>query len=106
LTVPGYIVTTASVIRCPHGGVVQLIDTADGVAVDGKPAVFADAIDGISGCPVQPSCTRMVWTPDEGVLRLDGRPLLTTATAGACESGYGDANGEPQFVTNQLRVEA
>ena len=102
---PGYIVTTASVIQCPHGGTASIPHVLESVLIDGQPAAVADAVGGVAGCPFQPACRQITWIVDDAALRVDGRPLLTTGTVGMCESGEGDANGAPRFVTNQLRVE-
>ena len=103
---PGYIVTTASVIQCPHGGTALLVDALERVLVDGHPAAVADTTDSVAGCPNQPACHHITWTVDDAAVCIDGRPLLTTGTVGVCQSGDGDVNGPPRFVTNQLRVEA
>ena len=101
-----YVVTTTSMLQCPHGGVVHLKDFFESMVVDTGWAVPADGVDGVAGCPANPSCERIVWSPANGGVTIDDRPVLTTSTPGMCETGQQAPVGPPVFMTNQLRVEA
>ena len=81
--------TTASVLMCPHGGTVQAIPASTSVQFAGAPAVTATDTFMIAGCPfvigIVPSpCLTVQWVQPAMQSSLTGNPTLTEASVGLC----------------------
>lgn len=108
--------TTASALRCPHGGAVRPAQGAPGpVRIAGVPVVtYGDAFT-VTGCPHTEDgrprpCTTVRFTPDTGTgdgarILAGGRPVLLSTTAAQCfaddltPQGSPIAGGAPQGVS-------
>lgn len=90
---PAPLLTTASVIQCPHGAPVQFTPTHLTVKTDGAPVVCEDDPCIVVGCPftVPPGkpqpCTTVRWT-STSLTKVDGVRVLSAATLASlvCDS--------------------
>jgi hypothetical protein len=110
---PGFLVSTASVITCSHLGSVRITPTQHRALVAGAP--IASALDTmvITGCPaataVNPPCTTLRWTGVTGRVLVGGQPALVQTLppagpvpgAGVCA---GPPPNTPLVSAVQLRV--
>jgi hypothetical protein len=100
--------TTASVLRCPHGGTVRPAQGAPApVRIAGAPVATAGDVFTVTGCPHSEDgrprpCTTVRFNPDTGTggtggarVLVAGRPVLTTRTAAQCFSADLTPHGPP-----------
>ena len=96
--------TTASVLRCPHGGAVRPAQSPRGpVRIAGVPVVTADEVFVVTGCPHTTGgrprpCVTVRFAPDAGAgsrLLAGGRPVLRNTTAAQCFSADLTPHGPP-----------
>lgn len=91
----GNLLTTASVLNCPHGGMVSIISANTLVLAGGAPIALATDTFPIAGCPFQipvgagmvPSpCIRVQWIVTDMRNGITGSPTLSTSSIGICLS--------------------
>ena len=97
------LLNSQSVIMCPHGGTVSHVPTSyTSFRVDGRRPMLITDIYLVVGCPnymYGPSpCTTVTWLNGTVNLLVLGKPLLTIASVGLCQSGSGIMQG-PAIVT-------
>lgn len=110
----GYMLTTAAVIQCPHGGTVQTTASNTKVSVAGAPVVTAADTFQISGCPfalptVPPTpspCIVVIWSAPDVKGSLNGLPTLSQSSSGMCYSALGPPQGPPVIVSTQTKVKS
>lgn len=110
------LLTTASALRCPHGGSVRADAGSRGtVRVAGAQVATAADTFTVTGCPHTEAghprpCTTVRFTPDTGGggggrVLADGLPVLLSTSAGQCfaddltPQGPPVAGGAPQGVS-------
>jgi hypothetical protein len=107
---PRYILTTQSVIQCPHGGMAQLVTTNTSIALASGQALVETDVHPVLGCPFvlpgpKPSpCVKITWTGGSKSIEADGVPVLTTASVGLCASPEGAPQGTALIVKTQTDV--
>lgn len=94
----GHCLTKASVLRCPHGGTVQ-VSMANQLAKAAK-SVMLRVVDTfiVSNCPCQIAgtlhpCVRVEWSRPSTRIRIAGAPVLTTDSLGRCFAADGAMQG-------------
>lgn len=105
---PG-ILTTASVMTCPHGGTVQASPTNTMVQVAGAPALTASDVFVIAGCPfviglVPSPCVTVQWVQPAARSSISGNPTLTEASVGLCVAATQAPQGPVVIVAAQPNV--
>jgi hypothetical protein len=85
---PG-LLTTASVMTCPHGGMVQAMPSSTSVQIGGAPALAASDTFMIAGCTfnisgVPSPCVTVQWVQPAEQSTRSGSPTLTEASIGLC----------------------
>lgn len=86
------LLTTDSVMMCPHGGSVQAIPSGGSVQAGGAPVVTAADTFLIAGCaftlpPAVPSpCLTVQWVQPATNSTSSGNPTLTMASVGLCQA--------------------
>lgn len=105
---PG-LLTTASVIMCPHGGTVQATPSSTAVQIAGAPAVTASDVFVIAGCAfvigVVPSpCVTVQWVQPAAQSTISGNPTLTEASVGLCLAATQAPQGPVMIVSTQPNV--
>lgn len=93
---PG-LLTTASALMCPHGGMVTAVPSSGRVTAEGAPIVLATDTFTIAGCafaPVAPHpCVLVQWQMPAQRSTSAGVPTLTEANLGMCMAGDGAVQG-------------
>ncbi len=106
----GSLLTTSSVLTCPHGGVVSAIPAGGRVTAGGDPAVLATDTFVVAGCafaPVVPHpCVRVSWQLTALRGSSGGSALLTTESVGLCAAADGAVQGPVLVQAAQPRAEA
>jgi hypothetical protein len=93
----GNLVPGDAVVTCPHGGrMVAAAPPGHAVRLDGVPLATTDA-GTVTGCPHDPPCTTIRWTPDGDGVRVDGVPVLLDTTAGQCFNALSVPQGPPRI---------
>ncbi len=90
-------------MMCPHGGLVSHVPTSyTSYRVDGRLPMMLTDVYLVAGCPNYingPSpCTMVSWLNGTVNLLIKGKPLLTIASVGLCQSATGIMQG-PAIVT-------
>jgi hypothetical protein len=111
----GHSPNVSSVLRCPHGGTVQI--TSSNAKTSAAGALMAGATDTfvVSGCPFQipavvpiPSpCVQVLWlVPDFRLRIVGGTPTLSKSDAGLCLSAAGIPQGPVTVDSTQTDVQS
>ena len=109
---PGYILTTASIITCTHGGMVSLTTSNSKVKVDGMPALLESDIHTVAGCvftipgPKPQPCVRVEWMAGATMCKGDGTAVLTQSSVGKCISADGITQGLAIVLQTQMKAKA
>jgi hypothetical protein len=89
----GNSLTTASQLKCPHGGTVSIVSSNSKVSAAGSPLALSGDTFTISGCSFQipvgtgtvPSpCVRVQWIMTDLRDKTNGTLGLTQSSAGLC----------------------
>lgn len=103
--------TTASALRCPHGGTVRPAQGAPGpVRIAGVPVARDGDAFVVTGCPHTAGgrprpCVTVRFTPGSGARPLSGgRPMLLNTTAAQCFSADLTPQGPPAVGAAQQGV--
>jgi len=82
------ILTTASTVMCPHGGLAQLITTNTEAFVDGAAMLLQTDMHPIIGCPFTPvaysPCVTIRWATAAIRTSLHNVPVLLQTSVGLC----------------------
>ena len=105
---PG-LLTTASVLMCPHGGTVQATTTNAQVAASGVYLVRAADTFTVAGCPfilglVPHPCVLVQWVQLSPQARAGGDFVLTEASVGLCLAPDGAVQGTVLVNFTQQQV--
>jgi hypothetical protein len=109
--VPGFVLTTATIATCPHGGAVSFVPSQSRILVDSAPALLVSDQALVAGCPFNVSgapspCTTVRWTAPATRLAVTGSPVLLTTSVGLCLNPASAPQGPGLFSANQARVQA
>lgn len=82
------ILTTASTVICPHGGMAQLITTDTVALIEGSPALLQTDVHPIVGCPFTPvaysPCVVIRWVTAATKTFVNRVPVLLQTSVGLC----------------------
>jgi hypothetical protein len=82
------ILTSASVVMCPHGGMAQLLTTNTDSLIEGSPALLQTDIHPIVGCPFTPvaysPCLSIQWITAATQTSVRNVPVLLQTSIGLC----------------------
>jgi len=89
---PTKTLTTASILMCPHGGMVETISSYPTVGASQNPvATLADTflIKGcphmiMAGVPIPMPCLMVKWIAWDTVATVNGNPTLSESSSGLC----------------------
>lgn len=92
------IVTTASVVQCPHQGVATLTTGNSSLTVDGNPALLESDVPTIAGCPfmigpVNSPCVTIQWIEVATMLTVGGVGVVLESSVGLCLNPAGAPQG-------------
>jgi hypothetical protein len=109
---PNYILTTSSVILCPHGApVTHMASNLGNYRVNGEPPMLLMDQYLVQGCPfistgpggAAPNpCIRVQWITGSNFLFVRGAPVLTNVSNGLCYSIRGIPAGPPIITAHQM----
>jgi hypothetical protein len=105
---PG-LLTTASVMMCPHGGTVEPVTTDTRETAGGSPVLRASDTCVIVGCvfsigPNPHPCVSVNWAVPASDSRAIGEATLTEASVGFCTAADQTVQGVVLVVATQPRV--
>jgi hypothetical protein len=108
---PGHILTTASQVKCTHGGTATLTTANTKVKVDGAYALLETDVHTVAGCPFtvpgpkpQP-CVRIEWSMGAVMGTVDGTAVLVRSSIGKCLSAEGATQGVAIISQTQTKAE-
>jgi hypothetical protein len=104
----GNFLTTASVMMCPHGGMVQAMPGSSRVTAVGAPVLRNSDSFTILGCIMNVSgsphpCVTVQWVTTANRSTIDD-PTLTDDCLGLCKAGDQAVQGVVQVASAQPRV--
>ncbi len=108
----GALLTTASMLMCPHGGTVTAISANTQATAGGAPLVRATDTFTIAGCPFQlpgtppiPSpCMTVQWMQTDTRSTAGGAPTLSRNSQGLCLAATQVPQGTVLIGTTQQQV--
>jgi hypothetical protein len=111
---PGDTLTTASTLKCPHGGTVTIISANATSKAGGAPIATASDTFTIAGCPFQlpttpptPSpCVTVRWIVTDMRVRAEGKPTLSSSSKGLCFSALQAPQGPVNIAGTQKKVKS
>lgn len=109
---PGYVLTTSSVITCMHGAKAILSTSNTMVKIDGSPALLETDVHAVAGCPFtlpgpKPSpCVRIEWSAGATMAKSNGTPVLIQSSVGKCISAEGATQGVAIISPTQFKTQA
>jgi hypothetical protein len=82
------ILTIASTVMCPHGGMAQLVTTNTEAIIEGAPALLLTDVHPIVGCPFTPvaysPCVVIRWITAATQTSVHNVPVLLQTSVGLC----------------------
>src|SRR5512146_2314325 len=83
------ILTTASVVMCPHAGLAQLVTSDTDALIEGAPALLQSDVHPIAGCTFAPGgvytpCVIIRWVTAATRTAVHGVPVLLQNSVGLC----------------------
>jgi hypothetical protein len=82
------ILTTASIVMCPHGGMAQLFTTNTEALIEGAPALLVTDMHPVVGCPFTPvaysPCVLIRWITAATQTSIRNVPVLLQNSVGLC----------------------
>lgn len=104
----GYLLTTATVATCPHGGQVTFTAGQTAVQADHAPVLVVSDQGTVAGCPfvvgtVASPCTTVTWQKPATQVKA-GDPVVLDTSIGLCKSGAGAPQGTLVISSNQAKV--
>jgi hypothetical protein len=105
----GTLLTAASQLMCPHGGIVTAIPSDPSVTLGGNPIVLATDTFIVAGCPFTPvlphPCLLVQWQLPAAGSTAGGVAPLTTDSVGMCQAADGSVQGTVVIASTQTRVQ-
>lgn len=108
---PGYILTTASQVKCTHGGTAILTTSNTMARIDNMPALLESDIHAVVGCPFtvgpkyQP-CVRIEWSLGATQCKVNGTGVLVQSSIGKCYSAESIMQGVAIIAQTQAKAQA
>lgn len=102
--------TTASSMKCPHGGTVSVTTTNTTTDASGSKVVTIGDTFTVSGCaftlpgPKPSPCVRVQWVVPDMRVRVGGQPTLSQTSVGLCLSAESIPQGPVVVSSTQTPV--
>lgn len=100
--------TTSSVVMCPHGGMAQLFSSQADALVDGAPVLLQSDMHPVAGCPFAPvapsPCVLIQWVSGATQTSIRGTPVLLQTSVGLCLNAFGAPQGPAVVVVTQQKA--
>jgi len=102
------LLTTTSVVACPHGGHALLATSNTEAMVDGVYALLLTDEHAIIGCPFAPvapsPCVKIRWITGATMTSLRGVPFLLQTSVGLCLNAAEAPQGPALVLQTQRRA--
>ena len=110
----GFSITTASQLKCPHGGTVTIVSSNVRSKANGAPLALATDVFTIAGCPFQipavvpiPSpCITVQWIVTDMRSKTGKMATLSQSSVGLCLSAMQVPQGPVVITPVQSRVKS
>lgn len=106
----GQLLTTATVMMCPHGGTVTAITSNTKALAGGAPILRPSDTFLVAGCPFAPvsphPCVVVEWQMPSTKAKADGAFALTTDSIGLCKAGDQALQGTVVVLSTQPKASA
>jgi hypothetical protein len=106
----GMLLTTSSLLMCPHGGMVTSIPSSPAVTAGGDPVVRMTDTFIVVGCPSAPvvphPCVLVQWQTGAAQSTAGGAAPLTSDSVGLCQAADGSVQGVVLIQATQTEIEA
>ncbi len=104
------LLTVASALSCPHGGLVTAIPSDTSVTLGGVPIVLAADTFLVAGCafstPAGPHpCVSVIWQAPDSRSTANGVATLSTDSLGLCMAADGAMQGPVIIQSTQARAQ-
>lgn len=108
---PGFLLTIASTIMCPHGGQAILFTANARVVADGAPVLLETDVHPVAGCPFTiglkySPCVQIRWSGGAARGGANGVAALVQSSIGLCFSPEGVPQGVAVIASTQTKVTA
>jgi hypothetical protein len=106
------LITTASSLQCPHGGMVSIVSSNAQVQASAPLALATDTFT-IAGCPFQipvgvgtvpHPCVSVQWVKPNVLTSVNGTPTLAQDSIGLCLAADQAPQGPVSVVQAELKV--
>ena len=106
---PGQVLTTASQVKCMHGGTAILLTSNTKLTVDNMPALLESDVHPVVGCPftVGPKyspCIRIEWSLGAVRMSSGGSGVLLRTSIGKCYNAEGAPQGIAIVASTQTKT--
>jgi hypothetical protein len=102
------ILTTASTVMCPHGGMAQLVTSNTEAIVDGAPVLLQTDLHPIVGCSFTPvaysPCVTIRWVTAATKTSIRQVPVLLQTSVGLCLNAAQAPQGTAVVVQVQQKA--
>ena len=102
------ILTTSSIVMCPHAGQAQLITTNTEAKVDGAPILLQTDVHPVVGCTFTPvaysPCVTIRWVTGAVQTNIRGVPVLLQNSVGLCLNAAQAPQGTALIVQVQTKA--
>lgn len=100
------LLTQASIILCPHEGVVIAVPAVPTVLAGGAPVLTMAAESSVVGCTnmlgeVPNPCVQVIWSEPALKTMVGGAPALTKSSIGLCLTALGIPGGQASIEETQ-----
>jgi hypothetical protein len=104
------LLTTASVVTCPHGGIAKLGTSNTKTKAGARVLVETDVHD-VFGCPFWAGskyspCRKITWNAGPRTVTIHGTKVLVTSSVGTCKNSERAVQGVARVSSTQLRASA
>jgi hypothetical protein len=111
MSMPGFVLTSASTILCTHGGSATVSPSNTKVTADGAPILVESDVHTVAGCPFNVSgspspCVQIAWSGGASKVTVNGTAVLVQSSVGQCKAGTGAVQGVAIIAATQSKVSA
>jgi hypothetical protein len=106
---PGNLMHVNATVSCPHGGNGAAQPAQSRVLVSGQPVTTLASLYTVAGCAFtvgtkpQP-CVTVRWLSPSGRIKVNGSPVLLSASSGLCQSAEQIPQGQGLVSSVQTRA--
>jgi hypothetical protein len=103
------VLTTNSIIKCPHGGTAHLTTTNTVFSIQGSAALLETDVHTIHNCSPGASiapCVKITWSNGATKLSVGGTPVLLETSTGRCYNHLNQFRGNAVITQTQTKVKA